>query len=117
MLKNVANDYELNVPNLDDAYLYFGGSENNHPISIKINPVPIQGEGLKSVTISSKGIDIKSAEKHNGRGVNITLSFASEQGEFWDMEFRFHKGVTLVSSKFIKEQEGDELDFETIWRD
>lgn len=117
MSKYVAKINELNVPNLDDAYLYFGDSENNHPISVKINPIPIEGEGLKSVTINSKGIDIKPCEEHNGRGVNITLSFASEQGEFWDMEFRFHKGVTLVSSKFIKEQEGDELDFETIWRD
>lgn len=117
MLKNVANDYELNVPNLDDAYLYFGGSENNHPISIKINPVPIEGEGLKSVTITNKGIDIKPYEKPKGRGVDITLSFASEQGEFWDMKFTFNKGVTLISTKFIKETEGDVLNLETIWRD
>ena len=102
------------IANLEDAYLEFGISENNHPISVKINPVPIEGEGLKSVTITNKGIDIKPYEEPKGRGVDITLSFASEQGEFWDLEFRFHKGVTLVSTKFIKKMEGDVLNLETI---
>jgi len=112
----------------DDAEIHFEGRQWNHPIEVRVFPVPNDHKNSSStemVSISKLGVrrftqypDLK------GRGCEIELVMWSEENGVWSLNFRFHKGMTYLSKGITKVDKDlnillDNLDVHgpTIWRD
>ena len=73
-------------------WISHNGSDYNHPIAVRVDNVPTD-EGRKTVILSKDGIDIRRTELE-GRDVNIEILFYAEDGYCWNLNFRFHEGMT-----------------------
>jgi hypothetical protein len=78
-----------------------------HPITVSVL------RGTDETTINSASITVKEAE-NNGKGVQIAMEYACENGHHGHIIFDFCEGETLISHQILKSFEV--LDFKTIWR-
>jgi hypothetical protein len=95
--------------------------EWNHPVSLVLSPFPSDTAGrFDQITISHRGIEKKDlGEKAETRGIEIELFFFCEEGHFWSVSFRFHKGRTYGKTRMISDDEAErtKLENRTMWRD
>lgn len=108
----------------NEERIIFNGNSYNHPVSITVNPIEIEGK-TKSVIIHKEGKynEAVSVVDPNimdiGRGVRIKIRFLSEDGYYWTMKMYFHKGETFI----LTQKHNDLNDWQkenpdqVIWRD
>lgn len=112
----------------DDAAIQFEGREWNHPIEVRVFPVPNNPNDISStemVSISKLGVRrFKQYPSLKGRGCEIELVMWSEENGVWSLNFRFHKGMTYLSTNLTKVDKelnallsGPDEHEPTIWRD
>lgn len=112
----------------DDATVRFEGREWNHPVEVRVFPVPNNPSDINStemVSISKLGVRrFDQFPSLKGRGCEVELVLWSEENGIWALNFRFHKGMTYLSTSLTKVDKDlktllDNLDkYEpTIWRD
>lgn len=126
-ISKVVSRYNYNLPQEsldlakykdDNEPITFAGWTYNHPVKITVDPVNKTDGKICRIEITKKGV-IELPTITKGRGVNIELLFSSELGDFWSMDFGFHKGDTFFSTNKvdIDRETAEKLRFETIWRD
>ena len=102
----------------------YRGNSYNHPISVKVSPVEIEGE-LMQIKIQKEGENTKaytcsplvSGLIGKGRGVEIEIEFLSEDGYLWSMELQFHKGETFITTEKLHKAAPRVMAEKVIWRD
>lgn len=92
-----------------------GMEEYVHPVGVRIYPV----SGTTEVSVDIDGAEIRptDAAEHQ-RGASVVLRFRCEGGGHeWESEFRFHKGITIVTDERLADYDMEMTDPSTIWRD
>lgn len=89
------------------------GCDFVHPESLECGS-PGRAKGL--VRIDSRGLSIDPATEPCGRGVQIALAFACEDGHRFRYILSFHKGQTFAVAAFLPNL-ADATGPDTIWRD
>lgn len=96
------------------------GDEFNHPVLVEIGPMPTADEEkFETIFVSYRGVEHKAiTDKIQDRGVTVEIFFYCEEGYYWSLSFKFHKGSTYGNVRMVR---GDEaaslgLDTQTIWR-
>jgi hypothetical protein len=75
---------------------------------------------FESVVVSHRGIEHKPIIKQiSDRGVTIEIFFYCEEGYYWSLSFKFHKGSTYGKARTVHDDEAESLGLEAhaIWRD
>lgn len=108
----------------DNAAVQFEGREWNHPIEVRVFPVPNDPKDINSTEmISISKLGVRRFDQYpslKGRGCEIELVMWSEENGIWSLNFRFHKGMTYLSTSVAKVDKELELLLSadpTIWRD
>ena len=99
-------------------------AEFNHPVAVEVHPVSISQDGEKklvNVSIKKGSVEINELQSppvHRGVSIKI-LFFSEEDGGYWTIGFRFHKGLCFVETENVEleKEKKEELIGQTIWRD
>lgn len=111
---------DLNYLQKDEILKCPLGGEYNHPIRLKIDPIPRKDTGeLQSIIVCHDGISIEDSTLPKFvRGVVIEIDFFNEENSvIWRMIFTFHEGCTYYETKPIKVLESYKDFPDVIWRD
>lgn len=69
------------------------GFECIHPVRVRV--FPVGGDTEYEITADGLSMGGSTAAEHQ-RGVSIVVGFVCENGDAFDVEFRFHKGATSI---------------------
>lgn len=106
----------------DEAIVGPDGDQWNGPVLLTVGPLPFPHDNgkLGELAVSSQGVQWKDMGCEVGvRGVEITIYFATEAGQYWGVSLRFHKGMTYAERFLLSQAQVASLSLSasTIWRD